>query len=649
MNQLTLTLLAGMASIVACANLNAESMTYESRDEVPSQYKWDMTIFYSSWEDWAADLEKVEAIYNGMAAYKGRLSEGPETLVEVSRLSEEGGKLLQRVGGYVFQSRDLDTRAGEAQARAGELMALYQRLGTKLSWIDPEILTIPRETMVAWIDATPELEPYRFGIMDTYRNGEHILDEEGERLLSLHSQVRRTASEVFNSLTNADGERPELTLKDGKSITVTPGVYRMALNVYADPDDRRAVQEAWMEQFQERSNTFASIYNGVLQQGWALAQSRGFDSTLEMELNDDAIPVAVVDNLVQAARDGAEALQRYHRLRKHYLGLDRYGWSDMHVTLVPHDSTYRYDDIVPLVVEAVAPLGDEYQSKMAEQFMAGFVDVYETPGKRSGAYNTGRYGIGSFVLLNYQGTLDDVFTVAHEMGHSMHTRLSQEYQPYATHRYTIFVAEVASTLNEKLLLREMLPQIQSPQERIALIEKQLESVNGTFFLQTMMADFEMQAHRLAESGQGITAERLTALWQEIVAAYFGDVIPADDPYMYSWARIPHIYGSPFYVYQYATSLAASSAFMKQMEDDPATVNRYLGLLKSGGNDYPMNQLQEAGVDLSEPEVLAAVVDEFNRLLDLLEEEYEAYLQSQPVEPSGGVVSSAPGGDGSSPG
>jgi oligoendopeptidase F len=610
---------------------SSNSMTYASRDAVPAEYKWDMTLFYSSWTEWEADVERMEALYEEMAGYRGRLAEGPDVMAKVLNLSDAAGKLSTRVYGYVAQTRDLDTRVNDVQARFGELMSVYQRMGTKLSWISPEILTIPRETMTEWIDSTPDLEPHRFGIMDTYRTGEFILNEEGEKLLSLHGRVRRTASDIFSSLTNTDGERPEVVLADGETLTVTPAVYGKALNVFENPEDRRAVQHAWMEQFQERANTFASIYNGVLQQGWALAQSRGYGSVLQMELDEDNVPETVVTSLVEAARAGSAELQRFHHLRRQFLGLDQYGWSDMHVALVPDKTEYGYAEMVPVIVDAVEWLGDEYQAKTAEQFRAGFVDVFETPGKRSGAYNAGRYGIGSFVLLNYQGTLDDVFTVAHEMGHSMHTRLSQEYQPYPTHRYTIFVAEVASTLNEKLLLRKLLASMRDPRERVALLEMQIDAIHGTFFLQTMMADFEMQAHRLVEQGEGITADRLTQLWKETVSAYFGDVIPEEDPYMTSWARIPHLYNSPFYVYKYATSLAASASFMKQMEEDPTTVDRYLELLKSGGNDYPMNQLRKAGVDLTNPEVLQTVVEEFAHLVDLLESEYRNYIESREVE------------------
>lgn len=608
------------------------SFEFESRDEVPAAYKWDFSLFYPDWEAWEADLVKMEELYARAENYRGRLHEGPGILLEARQLFDEAGMISTRLWGFAGQRRDVDTRDNFVRGQVGKLLAAYSRISASLSWFTPELLTIPRETMTDWIDATPELEPYRFGIMDSYRTGEYTLDAEGERLLSLHGKVRRAPADIFSSLTNADGDRPEVTLSDGTTITVTPGMYSKALNTYRNPEDRKAVQVAWMRQFEDRQNTFASIYGGVLQQGWSLAESRGYGSTLEMELDENNIPLEVVESLVETARDGSDALQRYHQMRQRLLGLEEYGWSDMFVPLVEDTTSYDYDEIVPLVVESVKPLGEEYTGKMAEQFKAGFVDVYETPGKRSGAYNAGRYGVGSFVLLNYRGTLDDVFTVAHEMGHSMHTRLSQEYQPYATHRYTIFVAEVASILNEKLLLRKFLETVEDPKQRVAFLETQLMKIKGTYFLQTMMADFEIQAHALVESGEGITAEKLTGLWKSVVRSHHGDVIPEDDPYMLSWARIPHLYNSPFYVYQYATCYASAAYLMKQMELDPGeTVERYLTLLKSGGNDYPMNQLRKAGIDLTRQDILEAVTNEFDQLVSLLEVEYGRLMDSEKAD------------------
>lgn len=610
--------------------LNAAMPAYSDRSEIPERFKWDLSLYYPGWKEWQADVEAVDAVYRELAGFEGRLGEGPDVLLEALKVADRGGLLLTKVFGYVAQMRDLDTRDNEVQSRFRELIALYSRIMTRTSWLDPEILQIPRETMEAWISGTPGLGTYRFNLMDTYRTGHYTLDHEGERLLDLHGKVRQLPRDIYSSLTNADGDRPEVLLADGSSFTVTPGTYRAALNRKASSADRFTIQKAWMEQFRERRNTFAAIYNGVLQQGWTLAESRGYPSTIEMKLNGNNIPLEVVTNLVEAARQGAGELQRYHRLRHQFMGLQRYGWSDMHLPLITDETVYDYEEIIPLVVQSVKPLGEEYHRKMAEQFRAGYVDVFETPGKRSGAYNTSRYGVGSFVLLNYHGSLDDVFTVAHEMGHSMHSRLSQEYQPFVTHRYTIFVAEVASILNEKLLLRKLLEKVSDPGQRIAFLESQISKITGTFFLQTMMADFEMQAHALAEAGEGITADRLTALWRSVVSSYFGDVIPEDDPYMHSWARIPHLYNSPFYVYQYATCYASAASLLQQMEADPAAVDRYLELLKSGGNDYPMNQLRKAGVDLSQPDVLQAVIREFSRLVNLLETEYARYLDARRV-------------------
>ncbi len=603
---------------------------YKDRALVPAQYKWDMTLFYASWDEWGADLDKVASIYHEMNSFKGRLGDGPDKLIQFMVLSDEAGMLIEKTWGYAAKMEDLDTRDNSVKGKYGQLVQTYMGLFAKLSWVEPELLQIPEETMKAWIDDNPELEPHRFGLMDSYRTARFTLDEAGEKILSLHGSVRGIPRDIYNSITNADADSPEVLLSDGKTVNVTAGLYSKALNTYKNPEDRKRIQLARMGQFEDKHNTFASIYNGVMKQGWALAQSRGYESTLEMKLNRNDIPKEVVLKLIESARSGAQELQRYHRMRQSFMGLKEYGWSDMFIPLLPSDKYYAYDKIIPWIVESVAPLGEEYQTKTAEQFKAGYIDVYETPGKTSGAYNSGNYGVGSFILLNYQGGLEDVFTTAHEMGHSMHTRLAQEYQPYPTSDYTIFVAEVASTLNEKLLLNKLLSEIHDPRDRIAFIEQQIDQIRGTYFLQTMMADFEIQAHQLVESGQGITAERLTKLWKEVVSTYFGEVIPEDDPYMTSWARIPHLYNSPFYVYQYATCYASSSYLMKQMDKDPTVVGKYLELLKSGGNDHPMRQLKKAGVDLTQPEILNAVVEEFGRLVDLLEQEYTKYLDETRV-------------------
>ena len=628
------TLLRSQLLLIATSSVvfGEDTYNFASRDEIPATYKWDFTLFYPDWEAWETDLVRMEELYGQAKSYSGRLHEGPEVLLEAYELFEKAGKVSIRLWGYAGLMRDVDTRDNLVRGQVGKLLGAYSRIGTSLSWFTPELLTIPRDTMVEWIDATPELEEYRFGLMDTYRTGKHTLDAEGERLLSIHGKVRGTASDVFSSLTNSDGDRPEVVLSDGTTVTVTPGSYSEALTTYRNPVDRRAVQNAWMQQFEDKQNTFASIYDGVLKQGWSLAESRGYASTIEMQLDGNNIPIEVVESLVEVAKEGSPALQRYHQMRQRLLGLDEYGWSDMFVPLVEDTTSYNYDEVIPLIVDSVKILGPEYSEKMADQFKSGLVDVFETPGKRSGAYNAGRYGVGSFVLLNYRGTLENVFTVAHEMGHSMHTRLSQEYQPFATHSYTIFVAEVAAILNEKLLLRKFLETVEDPRQRVAFLETQLMKIKGTYFLQTMMADYELQAHAMIERGEGITAANLTELWKSVVQSHHGDIIPEDDVYMFSWARIPHLYRTPFYVYQYATCYASAAYILKQMETDPeGTVEKYLTLLKAGGNDHPMEQLRKAGVDLTQRDILKAVTEEFDHLVGLLEEAYSKLMDGDKLD------------------
>lgn len=403
-----------------------------------------------------------------------------------------------------------------------------------------------------------------------------------------------------------------------------------------------------MESFIERRNTFAAIYQARVEASVSTTRARGYESVVHSHLQDDNVPVEVLETLVATAKRAAPIVARYHALRAEALELEDYGWSDFFVPLVDDGGEWPYDTVVEAVVASVAPLGASYQAKLREQFEGGLVDVYETPGKRSGAYNRGVYGVGSFVLLNHRDTLDNAFTVAHEMGHSMHTRLAMEHQPYATHRYKIFVAEVAAIFNEKLFLQHLLAGEPSPAQRVALLEKQIQDIMGTFYLQTMMADYELRAHRLVEAGGALTADGLTALWQELATEYFGEAIPAEDSYRYSWARIPHLFNSPFYVYQYATCYASAATLLQEMQATPAgearevLVERFLTLLRSGGNDDPMALLKKAGIDLSDPATVASVVEEFEVLVDRFAEAYAELRETEAEAPSGAPVAAREG-------
>ena len=337
------------------------------------------------------------------------------------------------------------------------------------------------------------------------------------------------------------------------------------------------------------------------------------------------MPVAVFDNLLATVKAGTEPVKRYMRLRKEALGLDTYHFYDGRIPIVDFDKKYDYDDISEWILDSVKPLGKDYQEKMRRVFRGGWIDVYENEGKRSGAFSSGVYGVHPYMLMNYNETLESVFTLAHEAGHTMHTIYSQENQPFATAGYTIFVAEVASTLNEALFLDYMFERSDDPKERIALLQQAIDNIFGTFYTQVLFADFEQRAHKLVEQGQPITADVLRNLYLDLVKEYYGDAVVADDLYGALFARISHFYGSPYYVYKYATCFASSAKLVKQITSDDkntreAALERYLTLLKSGGNDYPMEQLKKAGVDLSQPETIQAIVDQLSDLVSRLEGE-----------------------------
>jgi len=368
-------------------------------------------------------------------------------------------------------------------------------------------------------------------------------------------------------------------------------------------------------------NTYASLYNGVCQRDWFQARARGYKSTLEAALHGDNIPTSVVENLIETTRAGTEPLRRYHRLRRKSLGVSSYQVYDFSIPLVTFDKKYPYEDVLDWIVTAVAPLGSEYQARMREGFAGRWIDVYENEGKRSGAYSAPVYGTHPYMLLNYTDTLDDVFTLAHEMGHSMHTILSHEAQPFVYSSYTIFVAEVPSTLSEALLLEYMLKRSTDPDERIVLLQHAIDNITGTFFTQVMFADYELRAHRLAEQDQPITSEILTDAYTGLLKDYYGDAVDMNPLTGITWARIPHFFNSPYYVYQYATCFASAARLAHAiMAGDADARERYLTLLRSGGNDYPMEQLKKAGVDLSQPDTVRAVIEQLDDLVTRLERE-----------------------------
>ena len=604
-------------SFILAGNISAQKV-YDNRDEIPTEFKWNLDDIYSSWTDWENDLTNLKSKMDKIVTFKGKLKESPENLLHVQQLNDELGILSYKVYRFPQLSRDLDTRNQQMGANLQKVQAMFAEFNVATSWINPEILEIPWDTMKKWLDENPSFEPYRFGIEELYRQQTHVLTADKEELLSYFSRVNASPSDIYSNLTTADIDFPVVVLSNGDSISTTYGNYGLVLATNHNQEDRQKTFEAHYGVFKKNENTYASIYNAVCQSDWAGARARGYSSSLAAELDGNNIPVAVYENLVNTVKANTEPLQKYNRLRKKLLGLNKYYSFDGSIPLTDFLKTYPYDEAKDWVLASITPLGSDYKEKITNALKGGWIDVFENKGKRAGAYSAGVYGVHPYMLMNYNGTLDNVFTLGHELGHTMHTLYSQENQPFATASYTIFVAEVASTFNERLLLDYMLSKTTDPKERINLLQQAIQGITGTFYFQTLLADYELQVHTLVEKGESVTAETLTKIMSDLFDAYYGDSVEKDEFINYVWTRIPHMYRTPFYVYQYATCFASSAQIYNNITDGTdvekkAAMENFLTLLKSGGNNHPMEQLKNAGVDLTQPETIKAVITQFNSL------------------------------------
>lgn len=597
------------------------------RSEIDNKYKWNMTDFYPDWAEWDKELETLKSMMKEIPQYKGQIKDDSKKFVELIKLEEKMGRLLDKLYVYVYMLKDLDSKDEVSSVKLQEIQAIYTEYSVSAAWITPEILQIPKETMERWIEENPELKDNRFGLMEIYRLQGHVLDEGKEKLLSYYGQYMGAPHDIYAELSISDMKWNEVKLSDGYEGPVTNGVYSKVLATNRNQEDRKKAFEALYGAFDNNKNTYGAIYRALLQRDVASSKGRNYNSSLEKALEPKNVPTEVYTTLLKSAIDNNVPLQRYVNLRKKALGLKEYHYYDNSINIVEYDKTFDYDVAKEMVYNSVAPLGEDYSAKMNRAISEGWIDVFETENKRSGAYSIGIYDVHPYMLLNYQSTLDDVFTLAHELGHTLHTMLSNENQPYATHDYTIFVAEVASTFNERLLLDYMIKNSNDPIEKIALIEQALGNIVGTFYIQTLFANYEYQAHKLIEEGKAVTPDVLSGIMDNLFKEYFGDSITMDELQKIIWARIPHFFNSPYYVYQYATSFASSANLYdritntKYSEEERAKAKEdYLTLLKSGGNDHPMSQLKKAGVDLEKVESFHAVAVEFDRLLDILEEE-----------------------------
>jgi oligoendopeptidase F len=592
------------------------------RSAIADRFKWNLAHIFESWDAWQAAYTELEQKIARYAALQGTLSKGPDELLTALKLADDIGQLTYKVWYFASLRYDEDQRDNQVNAKRQQVQILFAKASQACAWFNPELLTIPLTTAQEWLGANRELGVYRFVIEDLYRQQEHVLDDKGEHLLSLSSRFSTTPNDAYAALSTADMKYPPFELSSGESVTLTYGQYRAILSTNRNQPDRARAFAELHKLYDGSVNTYASLYNSVLQRDWFHAQSRGYRSTLDAALHGNNIPPSVVENLITATKAGTEPLRRYHRLRQRVLGLESYHTYDTTIPLVDFDRKYPYDDVLEWLPASVAPLGDAYQRQLRDVLFGDWIDVYENPGKRSGAYSAPVYGVHPYMLLNYNDTLDAVFTLAHEMGHSMHTLLSNAHQPFVYSNYEIFVAEVPSTLSEALFLEYMLAHAADDRERIVLLQHAIDGIVGTFYTQVLFADYELQAHRLVEDGKPVTADALSDIYFGLLKAYHGDAIDYDELSRVTWARIPHFYSTPYYVYQYATCFASSAELIQQLSGDgadrAAAVERYLTLLKSGGSDHPMALLKRAGVDLSRPETVRAVVNQLDRLVTQLE-------------------------------
>lgn len=593
------------------------------RDNIGQEYKWNLSDIYENYSIWEKDFEKVGELKRELAKFKGQFgNEGK--LLEFFQKQEEMDKISYKLYRYPQLARDLNSSDKEAVEHLQKVQFLFAEISTELSWVNSELVD-NRENIEKWIEKK-EFDDYRFGLKNLFRLQKHILEEKESKLLSYYSSFFSAPRSIYSEVTVTDVEWPQVTLSSGEKVDVTPANYSKILSTNRNQEDRKLMFQTFYTIYEKKKNTIAAIYNSILQKGIASKKAYNYDSFLLSHLESDNIPEEIYLNLVNTAKNNTKPLQRYLKLRKKILGLEKYYNFDGSINLIEFDKEYEYDDAKEIVLNSVAPLGKDYVEKMKKAISEGWLDVFEAKGKRTGAYSAGVYGVHPYMLLNYNKTLDSVFTLAHELGHTLHTLYSDENQPFSMADYTIFVAEVASTFNERLLLDYMLENTNDPKERIALLEQEIGNIVGTFYFQALLADYEYQAHKLAEAGEPITAEVLSKIMEDLFNKYYGDIIEKDDLIYIFWARVPHFFNSPFYVYQYATCFASSAILYEKMINSSdeskrkETLDKYIQLLSSGGNDFPMEQLKKAGVDLSKIETIEAVARQFDLLLDKLEVE-----------------------------
>ena len=575
------------------------------REEVPIEQTWRLEDIYPDEAQWEEELQEAGELADQVKGYEGRLSGSAQCLYDALRLYDDCSLKLDRVGGYSFLRHDQDAGNPHYQEMELKAQSASVRIGEKLAFMEPEILEIPEEVLARFCEEEPGIRDYEVTIREIRRLKEHTLSKEMEQLLASAGEMAQTASNGFGMLSTADLKFPSVTDSEGNEVRLSNGRF-VTLQMSADRELRKEVFEKYYTRYSEFANTWAALYDGQVKQQIFYARARKYPSTFAAAVDANNVDPAVCDRLIDSIHDKISYMHRYVSLRRKMLGVDELHMYDVYVPMVAdYDRKFSYEEAKELSLKALAPLGEEYLSVVRKAYEDRWIDVYENEGKRAGAYSSGVYGVHPYMLLNYTETLDDVFTLVHEMGHSMHTWYSERAQSHLNSRYKIFVAEVASTTNEILLLEYLLSKAEDPKEKAYLINHYLECFKGTVYRQTMFEEFERRTNEMAEAGTPLTAGVLCDLYLELNKQYFGSDMVSDPLIAYEWCRIPHFYYN-FYVYQYATSFSAAVAIAHRiLEQGEAAVKPHLEFLSGGCTQDPVSLLKIAGVDLS----TSAPVDE----------------------------------------
>lgn len=592
------------------------------RGELDPAYKWRLEDIYESDERWKQDVDTVKEKLHEIMPMKGTLAESPENLFRCLKLQDNISSRYDKVLVYARMRKDEDNNNPIYQDLTEIAYSLATELDSKLSFIEPEIIAIPDSRLKEFLEQNTELALYKTYLEELIRKKKHILSEREEEILALSSEIARNPGDTFTMYNNADIKFPVIQDEKGQQVELTKGRYIRFLESPLQ-EVRKQAYEAMYQTYIQMKNTLGATLSGNIKKNRFFATVRKYPSSLEASLYQDNVPIQVYDNLIETINQKLPLLHRYLRLRKKALKLEQLNMYDIYCPMIHEiDHEVAWPDAVNRVKEGLKPLGEKYLQDLSKGFDSGWIDVYENEGKTSGAYSWGSYLTHPYVLLNYQGTLNDVFTLAHEMGHAMHKFYTNQTQPYIYSHYKIFVAEVASTVNESLLMSHLLEKTQNKQFRAYLLNHYLEEFRGTMFRQVMFAEFEKRIHEKAEKGESITTNELCSIYKGLNTKYYGAEVVIDDHIAMEWARIPHFYNS-FYVYKYATGFASAVSITEQIlrEGEPA-VQRYLNFLKSGSSDYPLELLKKAGVDLTTPKPVQDALEVFKDTLDQLEAELE---------------------------